>query len=159
MTVPGRNRCLANPPAAKVPQVAASAGADAGFTLLEILVVVAILGLLIGLVAPAVLRQLGGARNSVAKQSIERLNSVLDLYKLDIGSYPSTQQGLAGLSAQPSGVVGWSGPYLQGNAAPVDPWNRPYLYRNPSSRPGHDYDLCSQGADPQGGEAGLICNP
>ena len=74
---------------------------EAGFTLLEILVVIAILGLLIGLVAPAVLRQLGGARTSIARQSIERLGSVLDLYKLDVGSYPSTEQGLQALAARP----------------------------------------------------------
>ena len=132
---------------------------DAGFTLLEILVVVAILGLLIGLVAPAALRQLGGARVSVARQSIERLSSVLDLYKLDIGSYPSTEQGLQALSAQPSGTPGWSGPYLKGEALPADPWNRPYLYRSPSSRGGPEYDLCSRGPDAQAGESGLICNP
>ena len=131
---------------------------DAGFTLLEILVVVAILGLLIGLVAPAALRQLGSARNSVARQSIERLSSVLDLYKLDVGSYPTTDQGLAALSAAPSGVVNWNGPYVKGDASPVDPWNRPYVYRDPSTRPGHDFDLCSHGAEPQSGDAGLICN-
>ena len=132
---------------------------DAGFTLLEILVVVAILGLLIGIVAPAALRQLGGARVSVARQSIERLASVLDLYKLDVGSYPSTEQGLRALSAPPSGLPGWSGPYLKGEAAPADPWSRPYLYRNPSTRGGHDYDLCSRGPEVQAGDSALICNP
>jgi general secretion pathway protein G len=76
---------------------------EAGFTLLELLVVIAILGLLIGLVAPAALRQLGGARISVAKQSIERIGSVLDMYKLDVGSYPSTDQGLHALVDRPSG--------------------------------------------------------
>src|SRR4029077_14281362 len=81
-----------------------------GFTLLEILVVVAILGLLIGLVAPAALRQLSGARNSVAKQSIERISSVLDLYKLDTGTYPTTDQGLAALVQKPSGIDNWNGP-------------------------------------------------
>ena len=70
---------------------------DAGFTLLELLVVIVILGLLIGLVAPAALRQLGSARASVARQSIERLASVLDMYKLDVGSYPTTEQGLQAL--------------------------------------------------------------
>ena len=133
-------------------------GADAGFTLLEILVVVAILGLLIGLVAPAVLRQLGGARNNIARQSVERISSVLDLYKLDIGSYPSTDQGLQALATAPNGVANWNGPYLKGES-PMDPWSRPYLYRAPSTRPGHEYDLCSRGADPQAGDAGLICNP
>ena len=119
---------------------------------------VAILGLLIGLVAPAALRQLGGARNSVARQSIERLSSVLDLYKLDIGSYPTTEQGLVALSVAPSGVANWNGPYVKGDAPLVDPWNRPYVYRDPSARPGREFDLCSRGADPQGGDAGLICN-
>src|ERR1700722_5953731 len=81
-----------------------------GFTLLEILVVIAILGLLIGLVAPAALRQLAGARGSVAKQSIERLTSILDLYKLDVGTYPTTEQGLQALVEKPNGVGVWNGP-------------------------------------------------
>ena len=134
---------------------------DAGFTLLEILVVIAILGLLIGLVAPAALRQLGGARNSVARQSIERIASVLDLYKLDVGSYPTTEQGLAALNIRPSGVAAWGGPYLKGDAQPLDPWNRTYLYRSPGSRPGREFDLCSRGAGNQAGDTGpdLICNP
>ena len=128
-----------------------------GFTLLELLVVIAILGLLIGLVAPAALRQLGSARTSVAKQSIERLGTVLDLYKLDVGSYPSSDQGLQALIERPTGVDVWNGPYLKGGM-PVDPWNHPYSYRNPSSRAGHDYDLCSSG--PSGGSTttDAICN-
>jgi general secretion pathway protein G len=129
---------------------------DRGFTLLEILVVIAILGLLIGLVAPAALRQLGGARVSVARQSIERLGSVLDMYKLDVGSYPTSDQGLRALAEQPSGVTTWNGPYVKGNV-PVDPWNRPYSYANPSGRAGHDYDLCSLGSS-GGGGGDAICN-
>ena len=93
-----------------------------GFTLLEILVVIAILGLLIGLVAPAALRQLGGARLSVAKQSIERIGSVLDMYKLDVGTYPTGEQGLRALVEKPTGVNAWSGPYVKGDV-PADPWN------------------------------------
>jgi general secretion pathway protein G len=130
---------------------------DAGFTLLEILVVIAILGLLIGLVAPAALRQLGNARVSVAKQSIERIGSVLDMYKLDVGSYPTTEQGLGALVGQPSGVTSWNGPYVKGGV-PVDPWNHQYVYRNPSERAGHDFDLCSQGPSGTGGDS-EICNP
>ncbi len=140
-------------------RAAREATPDAGFTLLEILVVVAILGLLIGLVAPAVLRQLGGARVSIARQSVERIGSVLDLYKLDVGGYPTTEQGLQALVTQPGDVTTWNGPYLKGEGLPKDPWNRPYVYREPSTRPGHEYDLCSQGPDPQAGEGGLICNP
>jgi general secretion pathway protein G len=132
---------------------------DAGFTLLEILVVIVILGLLIGLVAPAVLRQLGGARVSIARQSIERMGSVLDLYKLDNGSYPSTEQGLQALSTRPAGAANWNGPYLQGTASPMDAWSHPYLYRNPSQRSGHEYDLCSAGPDGTGGSSAEICNP
>ena len=136
-----------------------AAPADAGFTLLEILVVIAILGLLIGLVAPAALRQLSGARNSVARQSIERIGSVMELYKLDIGSFPSTEQGLQALAVRPSGVSNWNGPYLKGDAAPLDPWNHPYSYRNPSQRAGHEYDLCSAGPAGDAGAAAQICNP
>jgi general secretion pathway protein G len=132
---------------------------SAGFTLLEILVVIAILGLLIGLVAPAALRQLSGARNSVAKQSIERIASVLDLYKLDTGAYPSTEQGLAALVQKPSGAANWNGPYLKGDAVPADPWNHPYVYRSPSERAGREFDLCSMGSNPNAGSSGMICNP
>ena len=131
---------------------------DDGFTLIELLVVIAILGLLIALVAPAVLRQRGGARVNIARQSIERLGSVLDLYKLDVGSYPSTEQGLAALSTRPTGASNWSGPYVKGDATPVDAWNHPYTYRMPSQRSGHDYDLCSMGPNGTGGD-GQICNP
>lgn len=131
---------------------------QAGFTLLEILVVIAILGLLIGLVAPAALRQLGFARGSIAQQSIQRLGAVLDIYKLDTGSYPTTAQGLNALVQRPAGAAAWNGPYIQGGAVPVDAWNRPYIYRAPSTRQGRDYDLCSQGPDPQQA-SGMICNP
>ncbi len=132
---------------------------EAGFTLLEILVVIAILGLLIGLVAPAVLRQLGGARQNIARQSIERLGTVLDLYKLDVGSYPSTDQGIQALVTRPAGVTSWAGPYLQGGNAPVDAWGHAYSYRNPSQRSGHDYDLCSAGPDGTADGNSQICNP
>jgi general secretion pathway protein G len=131
---------------------------EAGFTLLELLVVIAILGLLIGLVAPAALRQLSGARVSVAKQSIERIGSVLDMYKLDAGTYPATDQGLRALVERPTGATAWNGPYVKG-AEPVDPWNHPYIYRNPSSREGHDYDLCSAGPSGNASGTDAICNP
>lgn len=121
--------------------------------------VVAILGLLIGLVAPAALRQLGGARSSIARQSIERLMSVLDLYKLDVGSYPSTEQGLAALSQRPSGVTNWNGPYLRGEASPMDPWNHAYVYRSPSARSGKEVDLCSRGPSGDATGEAMVCNP
>jgi general secretion pathway protein G len=126
--------------------------------LLEILVVVAILGLLIGLVAPAALRQLGGARSSVARQSIERIVAILDLYRLDAGRYPTSEEGLQALVQRPSGAAAWNGPYLRGEGLPVDPWNRPYEYRSPSTRSGRDFDLCSRGPDGTGAGDSLICN-
>lgn len=134
--------------------------AQAGFTLIELLVVIAILGLLIALVAPSVLRQLGGAKVSIAHQSIERIGQILDLYKLDTGDYPSTEDGLQALVTKPSDVDNWNGPYVKGNEVPLDPWNHPYSYRQPSDREGHDYDLCSAGP---GGSAAVgsgnqICN-
>jgi general secretion pathway protein G len=131
---------------------------DAGFTLLEILVVIVILGLLIGLVAPAVLRQLGGARVSIAHQSIARIGSVLDMYKLDVGSYPTTDQGLQALVQAPAGVSNWNGPYVQSGQVPVDPWSHPYVYRDPSDRAGHDYDLCSAGPSGDATGSDMICN-
>ncbi len=131
---------------------------ESGFTLLELLVVIVILGLLIGLVAPAALRQLGGARVSVAKQSIERIGAVLDMYKLDVGTYPTADQGLKALVEKPTGVAAWNGPYIKG-VEPVDAWNHPYIYRNPSSRSGHDYDLCSAGPSGNASSNDAICNP
>jgi general secretion pathway protein G len=133
---------------------------DAGFTILEVLVVITIIGLLIGLVAPAALRQLGGARTSVAKQSIERLGMVLDLYNLDMGSYPSTEQGLEALVKKPSqAAANWNGPYLKAEGVPLDPWSQPYVYRSPSERPNKDYDLCSKGGSADTANKTMLCNP
>lgn len=132
--------------------------ADAGYSLLEVLVVLAIVGLLIGLVGPAALRQLGGARASTARQSVERLGAVLDLYRLDTGRYPTTEQGLQALATRPAGAAVWNGPYLQGGQVPPDPWGRAYIYRNPSTRGGRDYDLCSRGPDDAASTEGQICN-
>jgi general secretion pathway protein G len=126
---------------------------ERGFTLLELLVVLAILGLLVGLVAPAALHQLGSAKDKIAHQSIERLVSVLDMYKVDVGSYPSTDQGLQALIARPPGIARWAGPYLKGSKVPDDPWGRPFQYRSPSQRPGHEFDLYSLGPTGQTGGA------
>ncbi len=125
-----------------------------GFTLLELLVVLAILGLLIGLVAPAALRQLESSKEKIAHQSIERIAGVLDIYKLDVGAYPTTEQGLLALIARPSGVTRWNGPYLKGEHVPEDPWGRPFIYHNPSQRAGHEYDLYSLGRTGQPGGTG-----
>lgn len=135
-----------------------SEGGEQGFTLIELLVVIAILGLLISLVAPAVLRQLGGAKISIAHQSIERMGSILDTYKLDVGNYPSTEDGMQALVTRPSDAEAWNGPYVKGDTVPLDPWNHPYSYHNPSSREGHDYDLCSNGPNNSTSAEGQICN-
>jgi len=129
--------------------------ARAGFTLLEILVVLAILGMLIGLVAPAAMRQLGGAKIAIARQALVRLATVLDLYRLDMGAYPTAEQGLAVLLERPAGAAGWNGPYITG-ALPADPWGHPFEYRVPSRLAGREYDLCTGGP---GGKVEEICAP
>jgi general secretion pathway protein G len=125
-----------------------------GFTLVELLVVLAILGLLIGLVGPAMMRQLGSAKHRIADQSVERLAGILDLYRLDVGSYPTTQQGLAALNLGPAGVAGWNGPYTKDPSGILDPWGRPFAYRAPSQRGGHPFDIMSLGADGMTGGTG-----
>lgn len=133
---------------------------ERGFTLIELLIVIAILGLLVSFVAPAALRQLGGAKQKVAQQSIERLTTILDLYRLDVGTYPTTEQGLGALVVPPTGASNWHGPYLKGDKLPEDPWGHPFLYTVPSTRQGRDYDLCSAGESGQAsiGGHGAICN-
>jgi general secretion pathway protein G len=127
---------------------------ERGFTLIELLVVLAILGLLIGFVAPAMIRQLGSAKHKVAEQSIERLSGILDLYRLDVGNYPTTEQGLVGLSGAPSGVAGWDGPYVKDPSGIKDPWGHVFEYRSPSQRAGHAFDIVSLGADEKPGGEG-----
>src|SRR2546421_7416864 len=117
---------LGGPAGAQIERSCTARGTERGFTLLELLVVLAILGLLIGLVAPAALRQLGSAKEKIAHQSIERLASVLDIYKLDVGTYPTTDQGLQALITKPQGATRWSGPYVKGDKVPEDPWGRPF---------------------------------
>ena len=95
--------------------------AQGGFTLMELLVVLAILGLLMSLVGPRVLSQLGGAKTKTTAIQIKDLEQSLEMYKLDVGRFPTTEQGLNALMQKPSGVVGWNGPYLK-SAVPLDPW-------------------------------------
>lgn len=119
--------------------------------MVELLVVLAIIGLLAGLVGPKVLNQLGGAKTRTAKVQIRDFEQALEVYKLDVGRFPSSEEGLEALMRQPGSLVGWNGPYLRGNNIPLDPWNRAYLYRSPGER--SEIDIYSLGADgAQGGE-------
>jgi general secretion pathway protein G len=125
-----------------------------GFTLLELLVVMVIIGLLAGIVAPQYFSQIGKSNTKVAKAQIESFGQALDQYRLDTGHYPSTEQGLASLRAAPQQVARWQGPYLK-REIPLDPWGRPYAYVKPGQH--GEYDLMSLGADGAvGGEGEAI---
>jgi general secretion pathway protein G len=134
---------------------------ERGFTLLELMVVVAILGMLIALVVPNVMNSFGHAKAKTAAASIAGMSEVLDLYKLDVGTVPSSDQGLQALIEKPADAPNWNGPYIKKSAMLVDPWGKPFVYRSPSSRDGHDYDVCTYGAHgtPGGtGDDATICN-
>jgi len=115
------------------------------FTLIELLVVLVILGLLAGLVGPRVLKYLGGAKTDTAQLQIEELGAGLDLYHLEVGRYPTGDEGLQALATAPAGVAGWNGPYLKKKDIPLDPWGNDYHYKYPGEN--GDYDLYSLGRD------------
>ena len=119
---------------------------DEGFTLLELLVVLAILALLAGIATPRVIGYLSTAKSEAARLQIDSLGQALDLYRIDAGAYPTQAQGLEALVAKPAEARRWNGPYLTGGKAPADPWGRPYVYRAPGTG-GREYDLYSLGAD------------
>ncbi len=125
-----------------------------GFTLVEVLVVMVLLGLILGLVAPRALEFLGRGQSQAAKLQIESLGTNLDLYRLDVGRYPSQEEGLAALITRPTGLQRWNGPYLDATTLPADPWGQAYHYRIPG-RDGRRYDLFSLGADGVDGGEGL----
>ena len=124
-----------------------------GFTLIELLVVIIVLGLLAGLVGPQILGRVSEAKTKTARTQIELLSLALDNYRLDNGSYPTTEQGLAALRERPTrepAARAWKGPYLR-KAVPDDPWGRPYLYRSPGEHNPGAFDLSSLGKDGQPG--------
>jgi general secretion pathway protein G len=118
---------------------------QAGFTLIEIMVVMVIIGLLMALVGPNLIGRSEKAKSQAAAMQIERLGTVLDTFRLDVGRYPTTQEGLQVLVQRPMGVDRWDGPYIN-KGVPKDPWDRPYIYRSPGEA-GRPYDLYSLGAD------------
>jgi general secretion pathway protein G len=117
---------------------------EKGFTLVELIVVVIIIGLLAGLVVPQFIKQEEKATAKAAKAQIELFGTALDTFRLDVGRYPTTQEGLQALTQKPGGVERWDGPYLK-KEVPPDPWNKPYLYKSPGEH--GPYDILSYGAD------------
>ncbi len=124
---------------------------QSGFTLLELLVVMVIIGLLAAYVAPKYFAQIGKSETKTAAAQVDALGKALDQYRLDVGHYPTTEQGLAALNAKPANEVKWDGPYLK-KKVPLDPWGKPYVYRQPGEH--GDYDLLSYGRDGQPGGTG-----
>jgi general secretion pathway protein G len=122
-----------------------------GFSLIELMVVMIIIGLLASLVGPRLFGQLGKAKTKTAKAQIEMLMAALDSYRLDVGKYPDQNQGLDALIHDP-GAEGWNGPYLKKEKVPLDPWKHPYIYKNPGRH--GDVDISSLGADNRPGGSG-----
>ena len=122
-----------------------------GFTLIELLVVLVILGLLMSVVGPRVMKYVGGAKTDTARMQIEELAGALDMYHLEVGRYPTQDAGLQALIEQPAGEKRWKGPYLRKAKVPSDPWGNDYVYRFPGQHGA--FDIYSLGADGQiGGE-------
>jgi general secretion pathway protein G len=122
-----------------------------GFTLLELLVVIVIIGLLAAYVGPKYFAQLGKSEVTVTRAQIEAFGRALDTFRLDVGRYPTTEEGLSALLVQPAGATRWNGPYLKKDV-PLDPWGHAYVYRAPGSKA--DFDLMSYGKDGQPGGTG-----
>lgn len=129
---------------------------EAGFTLVEILVVITIIGLIMGLVGPRVLNYLSESKTKAAKIQIESFASALDLFYLDTGRYPTSSEGLAALTQRPGAIASWNGPYVKGGVIPNDPWGNPYVYRSPGQH--GPYDLISYGSDGQEGGTGTAAD-
>jgi len=129
---------------------------EAGFTLVEMLVVIAIIGLIMGLIGPRVLNYLSESKVKAARIQLQSFQSALDLYYLDAGRFPSTAEGLTALVRATPGVAAWNGPYLKGGNVPNDPWNHPYVYRAPGDH--GPYDIVSYGSDGQEGGSGVAAD-
>ena len=129
---------------------------EAGFTLVEMLVVIAIIGLIMGLIGPRVLNYLSESKVKAARIQEQSFQSALDLFYLDAGRFPSSAEGLTALVRPTPGLAAWNGPYLKGGTVPNDPWNHPYVYRSPGER--GPYDIVSYGSDGQEGGSGVAAD-
>src|SRR5580692_1206689 len=127
-----------------------------GFTLVEMLVVITIIGLIMGLIGPRVLNYLSESKVKAAKIQLQSFAGALDLFYLDAGRFPSTSEGLTALVRQTPGVAAWNGPYLKGGNVPKDPWNNGYIYRSPGEH--GPYDIISYGSDGQEGGSGVAAD-
>ncbi|MBX3674092.1 MAG: type II secretion system major pseudopilin GspG [Burkholderiales bacterium] len=123
-----------------------------GFTLLELVMVLVIIGVILAMVGPRVFQNLGRANSETARLKIETIGGQLEVFKLDVGRYPTTQEGLAALIAPPAGASNWNGPYLKDRKVFVDPWGREFQYRSPGEKGG--FDIISLGADGKEGGDG-----
>jgi general secretion pathway protein G len=132
------------------------AHAERGFTLVEMLVVITIIGLIMSLVGPRVLNYLSESKVKAARIQILSFSSALDLFYLDAGRYPSSSEGLTALVKPAAGLAAWNGPYLKGGAVPADPWGKAYVYRSPGERSA--YEIVSYGADGQEGGTGTAAD-
>jgi general secretion pathway protein G len=132
---------------------------EGGFTLLEMLVVLAIMGLLAAIIAPQVLKYLGSSRSQTAKVQIQNIDAALQLFRLDVGRFPTQEEGLSAMVTAPPTAAGWNGPYLQKSSALNDPWGTPYLYKSPGKHGEIDvYTLGSDKAEGGTGEAADVGN-
>ena len=129
---------------------------ERGFTLVEMLVVITIIGLIMGLIGPRVLNYLSESKVKAAKIQLQSFGSALDLFYLDAGRFPSSSEGLAALVRRTPGVAAWNGPYLKGGNVPTDPWNHAYVYRAPGERA--PYEIVSYGSDGQEGGSGTAAD-
>jgi len=127
---------------------------QAGFTLVEMLVVIAIIGLVVGLVGPRVLNYLSESKVKAAKIQIESFSAALDLYYLDNGAYPDGNEGLTALVERPGSAPAWNGPYLKTGSVPMDPWGHPYVYKVPGDHA--PYEIDSYGSGGEGNSQSLI---
>ena len=130
----------------RITQDVSRSRASRGFTLIELLVVMVIIGLLGALVGPRLFRNVGKSKVTAAKAQISMLMASLGQYKLEVGTFPTTEEGLLALRVKPVSAARWDGPYIQ-KEIPMDPWGNPYVYRSPGQKNPTKYDLYSAGPD------------